>query len=387
MVPGPGYKMVGTKVENNGIARKPEVISVEEMLDGRPVFSASVFGYNGFLTETKAGTVVWTEDCTPPKEILVAPLNPNQCGWGVCYPPYKGETYRREIFFYTSLNNCSVSRATYTATNVGEQVGERGKVTLLDTKVSLNAFVSVEWRSHGQAGVGEVFATSSRSSTTYTEQVYVGQAWQHAYRQAPALQRELPVVVGSGEVETNCEVIAFGDSLTEGIGATKHEAYPTVLQTLLRKQTPGVRVCNKGYAGGTTEVAIQALPEVLKMQPRIVILAFGANDSFRGIDREIIRRNLRIVIQELQDAGITVVLAGLSPPHGLEGIPEGVRTTAQIYQKIADEKGLTFYVPWLLEGVYPHAEYLSQDGVHPNGRGYRRIAETLLPTVRRALEH
>src|SRR5688572_26829809 len=63
-------------------------------------------------------------------------------------------------------------------------------------------------------------------------------------------------------------VIAFGDSLTAGVGASEGHEYPTVLSQLI-----GVPVINRGVPGDTTENALVRLEnDVLSDDPRIVII-------------------------------------------------------------------------------------------------------------------
>src|SRR5688500_7143609 len=68
--------------------------------------------------------------------------------------------------------------------------------------------------------------------------------------------------------------VAFGDSLTEGYGATGESAdYPSQLSRRL-----GVEIQNHGVSGETSADALQRLPQIEALNPRVVLLCFGGND-------------------------------------------------------------------------------------------------------------
>src|SRR5687767_8534776 len=68
--------------------------------------------------------------------------------------------------------------------------------------------------------------------------------------------------------------VAFGDSLTEGFGATEGNDYPSLLGRKL-----GVAIRNLGKSGETTSDGLNRVEEVARLEPRVVLLCFGGNDS------------------------------------------------------------------------------------------------------------
>lgn len=73
-------------------------------------------------------------------------------------------------------------------------------------------------------------------------------------------------------------ILAFGDSLTVGVGAKKTESYPVALQELT-----GLRVVSSGVSGETTRKGLARLESVLQqVQPRLVLLLEGGNDILKN---------------------------------------------------------------------------------------------------------
>src|SRR3954470_13502810 len=73
-------------------------------------------------------------------------------------------------------------------------------------------------------------------------------------------------------------IIAFGDSLTAGYGASPGEDYPSRLSGRIRAN--GI---NAGVSVDTTDSAAERLDgDVLGHDPRIVIVGLGGNDYLRG---------------------------------------------------------------------------------------------------------
>ncbi len=168
-------------------------------------------------------------------------------------------------------------------------------------------------------------------------------------------------------------IICFGDSLTEGVGAGNSENYPSVLA----RQIPHP-VINAGRRGDISADGLSRLErDVLGRNPRLVIVLFGGNDFLRQIPISETKKNLEQIIQRIQEHGAMVVLVGMR--LGLFTDEYG-----PIYEEIAKQHG-ALYIPEVLKGILSDPR-LKSDSVHPNGAGYRLMAERILEQVKPLLE-
>jgi acyl-CoA thioesterase-1 len=69
------------------------------------------------------------------------------------------------------------------------------------------------------------------------------------------------------------------------------------------------------------------------------------------------------------------VLAGMKLPPNYG--PAYTREFEALFQGLAAEQG-TALIPFLLEGVAARPELNLADGIHPNARGYERVADNVL---------
>ena len=190
--------------------------------------------------------------------------------------------------------------------------------------------------------------------------------------------------VGSGPISAERpSIVAFGDSLTAGLGVPPDQSYPARLQRTLDAAGYGYRVVNAGVSGETTAGGARRVSWVLKSKPAIVILELGGNDGLRGLSLSETKANLERIIQQLQQASVTVVLAGMKlPPNYGQDYTTGFEA---LYQALAKQYRLT-PIPFFLDGVAGSSSLNQADGIHPTGEGYRIIVEKILPTLEPLLE-
>lgn len=159
-------------------------------------------------------------------------------------------------------------------------------------------------------------------------------------------------------------ILAFGDSLTAGTGATPETGYPAVLGRMT-----GRRVINAGVPGEVTAAGLARLPELLDQEkPALVLLCLGGNDFLQRLDAGKTEGNLRLMVRMILERGVGVVLIGV-PKLGLGlEVPEW-------YGKIAKDAGIPYEGKIL--GRVLADRTLKSDTVHPNSAGYQQMAEAL----------
>lgn len=176
-------------------------------------------------------------------------------------------------------------------------------------------------------------------------------------------------------VPPGSEVIAFGDSVTAGVGALPGEDYPS----LLRAAT-GWNVVNAGLSGDTAAAAGPRLAKTLEgRQPRLIIIEIGGNDFLRRTPPAQVKEDVRGLIQQARATGAQVVLVGV-PSLSIFGIAARALQDAEFYADLADEEQVVL-IEDVLSEVLSDAQ-LRADAVHPNARGYQQLSEGMLEALR-----
>jgi len=165
-------------------------------------------------------------------------------------------------------------------------------------------------------------------------------------------------------------ILAFGDSLTRGNGASQDKSYPAVLQQLI-----GRRVINAGVSGEISSAGLERLPHVLdEYHPQLLILCHGGNDILRHKNMTELQSNLKQMITLSRERNIPVVLIGVPRPALFS------MESASPYVTLSNEMNLPFESRVLPE-VLSRNEYKS-DQIHPNSEGYKIIAEAIYRLIK-----
>lgn len=165
-------------------------------------------------------------------------------------------------------------------------------------------------------------------------------------------------------------VVALGDSITYGTGASQGQDYPQLLSGISEW-----RVVNAGVPGDTAQQAGRRLPGLLaEHRPELVIVELGGNDFLRKRPEPDVKRDLLAIIDEIQATGALVVLVAV-PRLSLLRAGMGALRDSSIYAEMAEARGILL-VPEVLSDVLSQ-DHLRADQIHPNAQGYQVLAKGL----------
>jgi acyl-CoA thioesterase-1 len=178
-------------------------------------------------------------------------------------------------------------------------------------------------------------------------------------------------------------VLVFGDSLSAGYGIDVDQSWPALLQTRLASQGYEHRVINASISGETTEGGKTRIGQALeRFSPDLVILELGGNDGLRGFPPEIMKDNLKAIIEATKASGASVVILGIRIPTNY-----GARYT-QAFESVFRELSEQLNVLWIeffMDGIALDESLMQDDGIHPNAEAQSILLDNAWPIIRRAL--
>ena len=172
-------------------------------------------------------------------------------------------------------------------------------------------------------------------------------------------------------------VVALGDSLTFGTGASPETSYPSILA-----KESGWDVINAGVPGETASEGCARLPGLIEdHRPRLVLVLLGGNDFLRRMPETDVVDALQRCVESARAGNAAVALISV-PRFGASGIVD-----APLYA----EAGKAWNVPVLDSGLSSllARSAMRADPIHLNAAGYREMAMTLVEALREQgwLEH
>lgn len=186
--------------------------------------------------------------------------------------------------------------------------------------------------------------------------------------------------------------VVLGDSTSVGVGTTPENSYPVLLAKWLG-QSFRVRLEVVGAGGATTtDVAERQVKPALALNPDLILVEVGANDTTHVTPLGVVRAEMGKALDALGGGGRTLVVAG--PPHmgTSPAIPRPLRTVtgwrgAAVRRTIESEvrkRGLPYID--LSAGTYRQfagdaPRYYSADWFHPGTAGYKLWAQVMFPQV------
>jgi acyl-CoA thioesterase-1 len=180
----------------------------------------------------------------------------------------------------------------------------------------------------------------------------------------------LPLTASAGGA-----ILIYGDSLSAAYGLSQDAGWPSLLQARLKQKAMDYTVLNASISGETTSGGAARIAEALKAhQPKVIIVALGANDGLRGLALGQMRANLAKIVRASQKAKSRVLLVGMRlPPNYGETY---TRPFAQVYVDLAREYK-TALAPFMLEGIAEQRELFQSDNMHPTAQAQPIILDNI----------
>lgn len=180
-------------------------------------------------------------------------------------------------------------------------------------------------------------------------------------------------------------VVFFGDSITEFWNLAAH--------------FPSRPYINRGIAGQTTpQMLIRLRPDVIALKPSVMLVLAGTNDiagNTGPMTLAMVADNLASIAQLAQVNQIRVIFASLLPIHDYSSVkqsedrpPAKIRALNDWLRRYCLEQQhiyLDYYSQMLDPQEMLKAE-LSDDGLHPNARGYAVMAPLADAAIQQALQ-
>jgi acyl-CoA thioesterase-1 len=177
-------------------------------------------------------------------------------------------------------------------------------------------------------------------------------------------------------VPAGATVLALGDSLTHGTGATLETSYPAVLARLT-----GWNVVNAGVPGHTAAQALERTQALLdEHQPALVLLCIGGNDLLRRGDEAATQATIERIVRVVRAAGGTQLLLIAVPRPTLAARFTGSLSDHPMYGELAETLQLPLHRQGWSEVLAD--DTLRADAIHANAAGYDRFAQGLMATLR-----
>jgi lysophospholipase L1-like esterase len=191
----------------------------------------------------------------------------------------------------------------------------------------------------------------------------------------------------------------MGDSLTEGDGDEPGDrgGYPARLVEMVGRSRPSSTMMNLGKSGWATDELVEGqLPTALQAKPHIALVWIGSNDLWYNNapedeewDRQDYEGNIDTILRSLREGGARVFIALLDDQskRPTTADPDRNYTAAQLaqmskrvsgYNEIIKAKAAEYgatTVDFYNTTIFTDPSTLSEDGNHPNARGYDIIAD------------
>lgn len=186
-------------------------------------------------------------------------------------------------------------------------------------------------------------------------------------------------------------LVALGDSLTQGIGdEVEGAALKSWVDYFAELHEPALKFTNLAKRGLISkEVRSQQLEQALTLQPDLVSLIAGANDILKGRwNRNEYKNDMEFMIDALSQSGASIIIGSLPdftirlplPLDQKQVIKEQLLEANEIIHSLSSEYKL-YHIDFWNHSMAHDLTIWSKDLVHPNSRGYQKIAEIIFDRI------
>lgn len=209
------------------------------------------------------------------------------------------------------------------------------------------------------------------------------------------------LVMGFDYKKEAVRYLPLGDSYTICTGASEQEAWPKKLaDDLLKNGITTQLLANPARNGYSTQNLIDMeLPLMKKLKPDFVTLLIGVNDWVREVPIETYKKNLRYILDELQNSLpdkkkiilITIPDFGVTPTgkfySGGRNISEGISLfNAEIKKEGKSRNLVVIDIYDLSKKMKDDKTLVADDGLHPSAKEYGLWEELILPEAIKLLK-
>jgi acyl-CoA thioesterase I len=178
-------------------------------------------------------------------------------------------------------------------------------------------------------------------------------------------------------------LVVLGDSIAAGYGLRREESFPARLQERIDREGLGFEVVNAGVSGDTSAGGLRRLDWALDGDVRVLVVELGGNDGLRGLPPAELKKNLTAIVRAARDRHLAVLLCGMEAPPNAG--PAYATAFRDAFSSVAREERVPL-VRFVLDKVAGIEALNQEDGIHPNARGARLVADTVWPALQPLLE-
>jgi len=173
-------------------------------------------------------------------------------------------------------------------------------------------------------------------------------------------------------------LLILGDSLTEGYGVAQAAAFPALIEERLKKEKINWTVKSAGSSGSTSASGLERIKWLAKSKPDLVLLLLGSNDGLRGVKPEDTEKNLNATVAWAKENKIEIILGQLYMPPNYG--KDYTKKFEKVFKTVADKNKIPL-ADFLLNNVAGKPDLNQPDGIHPNEKGHKIVAENIYKSV------